>query len=382
MQTPIHNEAELWATTAAAGGLTEAELKAWNDHVATCPGCRKLYEEELAMNKLVKEALHPECPDSGFERRMISNFRQVHARKETRWRDFFHPAPILVGAAACAALIALAGIGSQMKTEKPVVARSVIPGVNLQALPAAVQQTIQSNSDGRTISSIERTDDDGEVSYDVTTKSGDGEEWDLTVADDGTLLSTDIAPTELPSVVQMALKTQMGNGTLEGVTKQFDDGEITYEAGIKAPNGEERDFTYAENGTLASEEVNLTELPLPVQTAIDAQVGQGKLEGIDKTYDDGEITYEATMTTPAGQDRNFSISSEGSLLSREASLQEVPAPVKETISQKLGQGKVVEIDQSFDAENQATPYEIESEKGGKAFDFMISPTGRFLGMEE
>jgi hypothetical protein len=34
------------------------------------------------------------------------------------------------------------------------------------------------------------------------------------------------------------------------------------------------------------------------------------------------------------------------------------------------------------AENQTTHYEIEGEKNGKPFDFMISPTGRFLGTEE
>ncbi len=69
-------------------------------------------------------------------------------------------------------------------------------------------------------------------------------------------------------------------------------------------------------------------------------------------------------------------------MSREVSLAEVPASVKQAISQNDGQGKVVEIDQSFVAENQDRPYEIESQKDGKAFDFTVSPTGRFLGVEE
>ena len=382
MQTTIHREAASWAAAAATGGLTETERNAWNDHVATCPACEKLYEEELTMKKLIQEALHPECPDAGFERRMISKFRQAHAAKATKWRELFQPIPVLVGVAACLALMAFVGLGLLIKADRPVVATSGIPAVDFAALPPAVQQTITSNSMGRSVSNVQRTIDNGEVSYDVATTSKDGEEWDLSVAEDGSLLSMDVPPAELPSAVQTALNAQVGKGTLEGVQKLIDDGETTYLAGITSPDDTEHDFTYAEDGTLLSEEVNLNEIPSTLQTAINAQVGQGKLEGIDKTYHDGQITYEATIIVPTGQERNFSISADGELLSREVSLNELPAPVKQTISQTLGQGKVVEIDQSFVAENNVTPYEVEAQKDGKPFDFMIGPTGHFLGTEE
>ena len=290
--------------------------------------------------------------------------------------------PFLIGGFACLALVALFGIGSQPPREKPILTGPVTTGIDLKTLPAAVQQTIQAKSEGRTVSHIERLADNGDVSYAVETVAGDGVEWDLTVAEDGTLLSLDTPLTELPPAVQTAINAQVGKGSLEGVEKLFDDGETTYRAGITAPNDYQRDYTFAEDGTLLNEEVSLGELPSAVQTAINTQVGQGKLEGIDRTFGDGDITYDATMTTPDGRERDFSVSKEGNLLSREVSLEEVPAAVQQAISQTLGTGKVVEIDQSFVDDNQAVSYEIEGLKNGKAFDFITSATGHFLGMEE
>jgi len=382
MKTTIHDEPEAWATAAAVGGLTETELKAWNDHVAACPACQEIQQEELLMSELIKKTLDSESPDSGFERRIISKFRQVHAGNENRRSEFLQLFPILAGGMACLALIALFEIGSPTQSEKPALAGPVTPEIDLKALPAAVEQTIQTELAGKTVTNIERVADNGEISYAIETMAQDGREWDLTVAEDGSLLSIDTALTELPAAVQTAINTQVGQGSLEGVEKLFDDGETSYRAGITAPNDVQRDFTFAEDGTLLSREVNLTELPAAVQTAVNAQVGQGKLEGIDKSFDEGDITYDATMTTPDGQERDFSISKEGNLLSREVSLKEVPAAVQQMISQTLGTGKVIGIDQSFVASDQAISYDIEGQRNGKSFDFMISPDGHFLGMEE
>jgi hypothetical protein len=383
MQTTPHNEAELWAAAAVTGGLTATELKAWHDHLVACPDCKELYNEELSLYKLMKITLQSECPDAGFERRIISKFRQTYPAPTGRPREFLRFFPVLVGAAACVALVAMAGIEWSGQNHRLAASGSAnSPVAELRALPPAVVQTIGANSHGRTVSNVQRADDNGEVSYDIETTSGDGEQWGMTVAEDGTLQSIDLAPAEIPSGVQAVINVQVGRGTLEGVAKQFDDGETTYLAGIASPDGNERDFTFAHDGTLLSEEMDLDELPPGVRTAVNAEVGQGKLEGIDKNFDDGQITYEATMTTSAGQERDFSISGQGVLLSREVLPNEVPVAVQKAISQTLGQGKIVEIDRSFVTENQAAPYEVDGERDGRAIDFMLSPAGRFLGQQE
>jgi uncharacterized membrane protein YkoI len=323
----------------------------------------------------------------------------------------------------------------------PAAAAPADAGLALSAVPTEVQQTIQSNLNGRTVSHIERTSDNDNVSYNVEMTSSDGEKWDLTVAEDGTLQSIEVPLTEIPSAVQTAINTQVGQGTLDGVEKLMDDGETSYEAGITAPNGDERNFTFAESGTLLSQEVNLTDLPPAVQTDVNTEVGQGKLEGIDRTFADGKVTYEATMTNPAGQEReftlaqngtllsqevdvadlspalqtaihtqvgqgklegidetfdageadyeatmtaadgqerDFTLAADGTLVSREVLLSETPAVVQDTITKTIGDGKVTEIDQSYD--NRRPHYEVEGEKDGQSINFTVGPKGKLLGM--
>jgi anti-sigma factor ChrR (cupin superfamily) len=188
MSTSIHHEAEIWAAAAATGGLTETELKAWSDHLAVCPACQKLNDEELAMSQLIQRTLDPESPDPGFEQRIIHRLNQARARKEDRWYAFLLFNPALTGAAAALALLVIAAAGVLFHGRKPPSVASAVP-TNLAGLPASVRSAIQHQADGKTVSNIERNEGDGQVSYTVSTKAPDATESGFTVAEDGTLLS-------------------------------------------------------------------------------------------------------------------------------------------------------------------------------------------------
>jgi hypothetical protein len=56
--------------------------------------------------------------------------------------------------------------------------------------------------------------------------------------------------------------------------------------------------------------------------------------------------------------------------------------VQSAIKEKVGGGKVLRVDKSFEARRGVLPYEIEARKDGKAFNFSVGPRGRFLGMDE
>jgi uncharacterized membrane protein YkoI len=446
MNTSIHQEADLWATAAATGGLTETEAAAWGDHIAACPDCRKLNEEELALCGLIKARLSADVPDAGFERRIIDMVDLARSRERHISHGFsvFHPA--FLAAAACIALIAIAGLGWLIHTRQAAsagVATAAQPDLN--GLPAAVRAAIQSQASGATVSGVEKDDDDGEISYTIGTKAADGAESSFTVASDGTLLSVgetlssvpgpvrsaivaqaaqgsiedvekdfdEAQPTyvatitstqgldhdytfaqdgtllevetslaELPAPLQAAIQAQAGQGKIEEIAKTFDDGETNYVATIAAPGGPERDFTFNPDGSLSSIEVTLPELPAPLQAAIKAQVGGDTLQSIDKTFDGGEVIYDASVTGADGRERDFSVSDQGVLVSREVAMSDAPAAVQRTITQTVGNGKVIEIDQAFDVPSTGVPYEIEGSKNGKPFYFLVSPTGSFLGMED
>lgn len=447
--TSIHQEAELWAASAAMGGLAESELKEWNDHLATCRECRKLNDEEAALCSLIKGKLDAECPDPGFEQRIINGLRLSRASAESRWPGVsFFPFGLLA-AAACIALLGIAGWDFLMHERKPDsggTAASGWPGQpSMGDLPAVVRAAVEAEAVGKTVTGIQRDDDDGDISYEIGTRSKDGAESGFTVGADGTLQSVEMtladapepvreainaqlgqsdlagveedfdggnasyvatitAPdghdhdftfakdgtlqeiettlAELPPALQAAVKAQAAQGRIEDIEKTFDDGDLSYVATITLPDGRERDFTFDPDGTLASVEVTLAELPAPLRAAIKDQAGQNTIESIDKTFDDGAVSYDATVTMPDGQERDFSLSEQGALLSREVAMAEAPAAVQQTISHTLGNGKVVEIDQAFDAGMSSVPYEIEGWKDGKPFYFLVSPTGDFLGMED
>jgi hypothetical protein len=395
------------------------------------------------MCDLIKGTLDPASPDPGFEQRIIRRLEEAGVGNGSRWYDVILFNPVPFAAAACVALAGIAGIGLLIHGGKPAPSVAAVQP-SLGGLPATVRSAIQADARGETVGNIEKDADDGEVSYTIGTKTRDGRDSSFTVADDGTLLSIETtlgevpgpvrdainkqagqeklegieedfdrdasyvatitskdggqhdftfgtdgtlldeetSLDELPGSLQAAIKAQVGRGSLEGIDKTFDDGDTSYVATITSRDGRQRDFAFNEDGTLSSMEVTVADLPAPLQAAVKAQTGAGRLDGIDKTFEGGEITYDATVTNPDGRQRDFSLSDKGELLSREVAIAEAPAPVQQTIWRTLGKGKVIEIDQSFNEMSRMVPYEIEGWKDGKPLYFLVSPTGDFLGMED
>ena len=112
-------------------------------------------------------------------------------------------------------------------------------------------------------------------------------------------------------------------------------------------------------------EVTPAELPAAIRDAIRGQVNPGKLIAVDKTFDYGETTYDATMTTPDGRRRDFSLSADGKLLTREVAVSETPAAVQQTIWHTLGTTTKSSPSTSRSA-NPAAPSRMKSRAAGTA----------------
>jgi len=347
MSNSFHDDAELWAATAATGGLTETELKAWTDHLAVCPACKKLNDENLAMGNLIKRTLDPESPDPGFEQRILCKLNQTRIGKGNRWYEYLLFHPPLAAAAAGLALMALVGLGQYVFREKPAFTSPAVV-VDLDGLPSVVRGAIQKRVDRNAVVHVQRNEGVGPVSYTVTAKAPDAGETDFTVAEDGTLLSSDTTLAAVPPAVQKAINAQVGPGKIEGIEENFGDVQTTYVATIAGPDGGERDFAFNGDGTLASVEVPLPELPTPIAAAVKAQAAHGEIGGIDKTFEDGETTYTATIVARDGHQRDFTYREDGSLAAMEVTPGETPGLVKTAIEAQVGPGHLDEIDKSFD----------------------------------
>ena len=71
----IHEEIESWLAVDVHDQLSNDERAAFQSHLAGCPACRALQEEEKKMNELLERTLAKEAADPAFEQRMLSRFR-------------------------------------------------------------------------------------------------------------------------------------------------------------------------------------------------------------------------------------------------------------------------------------------------------------------
>jgi uncharacterized membrane protein YkoI len=253
--------------------------------------------------------------------------------------------------------------------------------VVLSETPAAVQKTIQAQIGGGKMGEIDKTLDAGETVFDVVLIASNDVERDFSVAEDGALLSVEVPLAEISAPAQGAIKTLVGDGTLESIDQNLGDLETNYDVELTAKNGKEKSFTIAGDGTILSAEVALSETPDAVQKEIAARLNGGKAESIDENFND-ETNFDVGLTAKDDREKSFTVEMDGSLSSEQVSLDEVPEPAQKTIKNRIGDGKILRIDKSYTKEKGVLPYEVQGRKNGKPFDFSVGPHGRFLGMDD
>ena len=72
----LHDDIEPWLAAAVHDQLSENERAEFQEHLAGCASCRKLYHEEIAMNKMIETTFEEAKPDLAFEQRIVSRFRR------------------------------------------------------------------------------------------------------------------------------------------------------------------------------------------------------------------------------------------------------------------------------------------------------------------
>ena len=184
---------------------------------------------------------------------------------------------------------------------------------------------------------------------------------------------------QLPAALQKAVQTQLGGGKLDEIERNEEEGKVSYTVDFTNAKGEERDFTLTEEGRLLSQEVTLEEVPPAVRNTIKGQVREGQLDNIEKTYEDSEITYEVDMTRTNGTEGSFTVGLDGKLLSVEFRLEETPAPVRKTIEATLAGGKFEGIYHLF--EDSGSSYYVELRRGGKVRDFSVAESGKLANVQ-
>jgi uncharacterized membrane protein YkoI len=250
--------------------------------------------------------------------------------------------------------------------------------ISLSQLPAAAQTTVKQQLAGAVVVDIEKNDEDGNVSWTVTKKEGNAERY-FVVDQSGKMTAQEISLQEAPPAVQKSLKTCIGEGTLQGLEKTIGDNEITYDGDFTKKDGTERSVTIALNGRVASLEIGVEELPANVRKSADAHLHGSVIQAVYRNYESNLITFQIEFEK-AGSSRDMVVNADGTMDFVQVELKEMPGPAQKTVRQKVGNGKIIRIDKTFDKTGGGEPFEIEAIKDGKPFNFSVGTHGKFLGM--
>jgi len=251
--------------------------------------------------------------------------------------------------------------------------------VSLADLPDAAQKTIKAQAGTEKPGSIEREDDDGDITYTIEFIRS-GQNRSFTVDADGGLVSIEIALEDAPEPVRKAIQQQLGGGKLESIEKTFDDGAVAYDVDMMTASSVARSFTLTADGKLERIQIALEEIPEAVRKTIETHSSGGKLNDLYRVFDEGRLCYEANFVRD-GRDRDFDVAPDGRIESERVFLSEMPPPARKTILEKIGGGKISRIDHIVE-EQGVSPFAVKARKDGKPFHFSVGPRGRFLGMDQ
>ncbi len=184
--------------------------------------------------------------------------------------------------------------------------------VFLPETPRPVQQAIRAQVGKQKLGDIFKYTEDGETTYEV--EMGKAERTrSFTLSQEGKLLEMEMFIEETPAIIQKAIEKELRGGTLEQIQKTFEDDEVNYDVDLTR-NGKSFSLTFDSNGALVyqAEPIRLSEAPEAVQKTLKLQLADAKLARLEKTTEDGDITYEAELVK-AGRRRSLSIRPNGQI---------------------------------------------------------------------
>ncbi len=204
--------------------------------------------------------------------------------------------------------------------------------VTLDQVPAAVKATILKEAEGGKIEDIDRETEDGKTVYEADVEK-DGKEFELKVAEDGTLIAR----------------------KAEGKEKEEGDEE----------KGKE-------------EEIPADKVPAKAREALQKQAGDAKITKYTCEKEDGMETFEAEWTVN-GLAHSAEVTADGTLVEVEEQLapKDVPAAVQKAVARMLAGATDVVVEKKIKVE-----YEVKAKVKGKEREIVLNAAGQCREKDE
>jgi uncharacterized membrane protein YkoI len=119
---------------------------------------------------------------------------------------------------------------------------------------------------------------------------------------------------DLPAAVQQAIKDYSKDAKIRGLATEMEKGKSVYEAELTV-GGHSKDVTFDGDGHVLSveEETPLAAIPAPARAAIERLAGQGKIGEVETVTEGGKTFYEAQLTT-AGKKSEVKVDAAGAVV--------------------------------------------------------------------
>ncbi|MGB9625538.1 MAG: PepSY domain-containing protein [Phycisphaerae bacterium] len=198
--------------------------------------------------------------------------------------------------------------------------------VTLDQVPAAVKATILKEAAGGKVGDVEREVKGGKTVYEADVEK-DGKEFELKVAEDGTLIA------------RKAEGKEKGEGKEEKSEEQ---------------------------------EIPADKVPAKAREALQKQAGDAKITKYTCEKEDGVETFEAEWTVD-GLARSAEVTADGSLLEIEEQLapKDVPAAVQKAVARMLPGATDVVVEKKIKVE-----YEVKGKVKGKEREIVLNAAGQ------
>ena len=261
--------------------------------------------------------------------------------------------------------------------------------LTLDQVPAPVRATIEQQAPGAKIEAIFPTQEGGQTVY-LAAATAEKKQMTLRVAADGKLLqkasheelTLDTAP---PAIKEIVLKEGAG-AQIKEFARIVQDRKVMYVAVLQG-DGKEINLLLDGEGKVMHKDVeeNLTldQVPAPVKETILKETAGAKVERIAPVRDEAKTLY---LVDAQADEKSITlkVDADGKLLAKDVqevvTLDQVPAPVKETIEKEAKGGKVEEIERT--TRDGKTVYGVQLDVGGKNVELTVDPEGKIIMKKE
>ena len=200
----------------------------------------------------------------------------------------------------------------------------------LAEVPAEVQSALVRKAGTVDIHELEQLTEDGQLFYQIQGLTEDGRRIGLRISPEGNIISgkSEITAEDLPPTVRDVIAQTWGEVDLQNAREIFQNDQATYELGGRTADGRKFKLSLADAGSIlaADTEVQLQNLPQPVQQALAENVEPGAGTAIREIYEADRVTYDVGVKTDTGKSR-LVIAPDGTLVGFESWLRQ-PKPEK------------------------------------------------------